>query len=220
MEEAQTGALVLLVDDGQGHVTEAVGVPVMRDGQPYRLQFWAYGLVAMEAAWTDGSAFEVTYHDHRYDWQILAARVDRQFWHGGVYNETMGFLNANMDSAGEGETAYLSPVIASSVYPSASYALTTDGVSPLTGIMRDGRVALSYNGQLSGQTVFMPVPLVPQPNLNLIRAVLMRDADSHYYLQLLYPSYSDPEEMMFYLLDDNGEYAQSGALSPAYISEV
>lgn len=222
MEEAQTGALVLLVDDGQGHVTEAVGVLVFSNGQPYQLQFWAYGLVAMEAPWTGGSAFEVTYNDHRYDWQILAARVDRQFWHGGAFDEALNFRNAEMHSASEGEAAYLNPTISNSEYPVDSFAITVDGTSPLTGIVTQSfsQERLSFSGLLGGDTVFAPVPLSPQPDLHLVRAVLIHASDDTYCLRLLYPSYGDLEISDFYLRGDDDGLAHTGDSSPVYVNAL
>lgn len=220
MEEAQTGALVLLVDDGQGHVTEAVGVLVFSNGQPYRLEFYAYALFAMEAPWTDGSVFEVTYNDHSYDWQILAARVDRQYWHGGAYDEALNFRNAEMHDASEGESAYFNPYIADSEYPVGSFAVTVDGTSPLTGIVSQSfsQIRLSFSGLLGGDTVFAPVPLSPQPDLYLVKAVLMHVSDK-YCLRLLYPSYGDLESSDFYLISDDG-LAHTGDSSPVYFNAL
>lgn len=95
MEELQTGALVFLVDDGRGHIIDAVSVPSVVSGELRSINYYVDGIIILQQLSIDsaGLSYSVSLIDHSQSWRIVGARIDRQYWHGGSF-ESSAYVRA------------------------------------------------------------------------------------------------------------------------------
>lgn len=156
VEELQTGALVFLVDDGRGHIIEAVSVPSVVSGEMRSIDYYGDGILLLQQLSIDsaGLSYSVSLHDHSQGWRIVGARIDRQYWRGGSF-ALSSYVNAlDGTSAVVGSPAMISLSISHAGSDVPPVALPLYAGQPITGVATTGSggggvptIALSLDNQ-------------------------------------------------------------------------
>lgn len=223
LEELQTGALVLRVRRDGAEAVDAVGVPVIRpsDQSLVGLEFYCYGeMVAQLGNGSDYQAgvFEINWTNRGYSWEIVGARVDKQFWHGGVFVETGYWVNSSGQGALDGQEAlFRCSLSLSNDTSEVPVTLSVGDAVPLGGLSYGGAVKVTDNAaSVSNGASFSKATF--SPNWKTVKAVPMLSG-GQVYLKVLYPG--DGWECLFQLFDSNGAVITSlSTQGPFYMSDI
>lgn len=219
IEELQTGALVLLMTrDGQP--CEAVGVVELRSvGVIDSIQFYAFGRPVAEvvtgASVTDitNGVFQVRISDNAGRWQVVGARIDRQYWHGVASAVNIGISRVDPGPPTEGAPYYL---FVSLQGFAVTGSVVCEGVPRVGGPLSSGRVKI-YDGD-SALDSYVPIEFSsfePVIETLAIKAVLVI-IEGYVKLRVLYPGAVTMPE--YTLTDYGGEPITPSSVGPWYAS--
>lgn len=139
-----TGALVLRARRNGGEVVDLVGVPIMREtGEITLIRYYAYGSIVAESGLPNiGYDTSVSIVDRSNSWQIVGARVDRQYWHGGVLSNVMTIVHSGEGEVQIGDTVMLCAQTVTGV----NFAISMVGCSPIGGEYGEDGFVCVYDG--------------------------------------------------------------------------
>lgn len=194
MEELQTGALVFLVDDGRGHIIEAVSVPSVASGEMRSIDYYGDGILLLQQLSIDraGLSYSVSLHDHSQGWRIVGARIDRQYWRGGLATPQVFALNG--EAAVVDSPAMLCLAIYNAPPGTPSIALPIYADKPITGIAatKSGGgllpttvLSLGNLGKLGEDNSFVETG-VPSVEAFSVKSVIV-GLNGYAYIRPLYP---------------------------------
>lgn len=174
-----------------GQPCEAVGVVNLRSvGVIDSIQFYAFGRPIAEvvtgASETDitNGVFQLRISDYASQWQVVGARIDRQFWHGGVVTDSTDSINSSGSAATSGEQA-----VATVMIPSGGrFMYSVGGVAPLGGVWNDGIYICDGGQALSDFDVIEVNTPSFTPQYMTVKAIFVIDSDLFVKLRVLYPT--------------------------------
>lgn len=215
----QTGALVLLMTRN-GQPCEAVGVVSLRSvGVIDSIQFYAFGRpvaeVATGASSTDISngVFQIRITDHSAQWQVVGARIDKQYWHGVASAVNIGISSVVPGPPTEGAAYYLYVSLQGFA---TTGSVTCEGVPRVGGPLTSDRVKI-YDGDFSLDS-YVPIefssfePVIETLAIKAIFVVI----EDNVKLRVLYPGAITMPE--YTLTDYGGEPITPSSVGPWYAS--
>lgn len=216
MEELQTGALVFLVDDGNGHIIDAVGVPSVVSGEIRSIGYYGDGILILQQLSIDsaGLSYSVSLHDHSQSWRIVGARIDRQYWHGGTFSEML--VGYDGRAADMGSPAFLGGYHLHGVETKSVVSVYGDtpvaGVYGQAGLVGYGLLLSNVGGLGMFGNHFSPTGDVPATD-EQVKAIII-DKDGGANLKVLYPGVDSLHQIM---LADGLTKAQVGTTDSSLV---
>lgn len=218
-----TGALVLRARRNGGEVVDLVGVPIMREtGEITLIRYYAYGSIVAESGLPNIEYdTSVSIVDRSNTWQIVGARVDRQYWHGGMIGDNIYFIKRSDSEAQVGDEIMLATSLGEDT---PRYAFSILGNAPIGGIFQDSQFICVYEGEESVALSVINFNRVDVGvTLPLIKAIPI-NKNGNLYMRLLYP-YDTYDIVQAPYLDlqvfgPQGEELSADDGGPYYLTEV
>lgn len=120
--------------------------------------------------------------DRSNTWEIVGARIDRQYWHGGLLSDVITIVHSGEGEAQIGDTVMLCAETTSG----ERFAISMVGCSPIGGVLEESGFVCVYAGEgsvsdnIRYNTVNIGLTLPSVKAIPLIR-------DGRLYARLLYP---------------------------------
>lgn len=216
-----TGALVLRARRNGGEVVDLVGVPIMREtGEITLIRYYAYGSIVAESG-LPNIEYDTTVSivDRSNTWQIVGARVDRQYWHGGSLSDVITVVHSGEGDAQIGDTVML----CAETTTGERFAISMVGCSPIGGEYQEDGFVCVYDGveTVSDDIRYNIVNIgITLPS---VKAIPIK-RDGKIYAMLLYPyNTSDIVRWPYFVARFKGPQGtdlDDDSPGPYYLSEI